>query len=112
MFLGWPDVKKPILSAYQEDASAEPLPADRPSASVMDVTENLRSKIYSIFCHLGELGCCLTQPQQVGCDALKLHVVKMFAGFENLPGLTTEDYVTLAIIRRYLDFKVNKSAPV
>ncbi|XP_072561946.1 cilia- and flagella-associated protein 69 isoform X1 [Paramormyrops kingsleyae] len=75
------DVKKPILSACQEDASAEPLPADRPSASVMDVTENLRSKIYSIFCRLG---------------------------FENLPGLSTEDYVTLAIIRRYLDFKVGE----
>nr|XP_023648812.1 cilia- and flagella-associated protein 69 [Paramormyrops kingsleyae] len=74
-------VKKPILSACQEDASAEPLPADRPSASVMDVTENLRSKIYSIFCRLG---------------------------FENLPGLSTEDYVTLAIIRRYLDFKVGE----
>uniref|UniRef100_A0A3B3RP28 Cilia and flagella associated protein 69 n=1 Tax=Paramormyrops kingsleyae TaxID=1676925 RepID=A0A3B3RP28_9TELE len=81
LFLGWPDVKKPILSACQEDASAEPLPADRPSASVMDVTENLRSKIYSIFCRLG---------------------------FENLPGLSTEDYVTLAIIRRYLDFKVGE----
>ena len=29
-------------------------------------------------------------------------------GFIELPGLTTEDHVTLTIIERYLDFKVRK----
>ncbi|XP_053114982.1 cilia- and flagella-associated protein 69 isoform X5 [Hemicordylus capensis] len=30
------------------------------------------------------------------------------AGFENLPGLSAKDFVTLAVIRRYLDFKVGE----
>ncbi|XP_013797026.2 cilia- and flagella-associated protein 69 isoform X3 [Apteryx mantelli] len=29
-------------------------------------------------------------------------------GFENLPGLSAKDFVTLAIIRRYLDFKIGE----
>lgn len=28
-------------------------------------------------------------------------------GFENLPGLSAKDFVTLAIIRHYIDFKVS-----
>lgn len=28
-------------------------------------------------------------------------------GFEDLPGLSAKDFVTLAIIRRYVDFKVS-----
>lgn len=28
-------------------------------------------------------------------------------GFENLPGLSAKDFITLAIIRRYIDFKVS-----
>ncbi|KAJ7991479.1 hypothetical protein DPEC_G00284300 [Dallia pectoralis] len=76
------DPKKPILCCYQEDAVAMvSLPADRPSASVMDVSENLRSKIHSVFCKLG---------------------------FESLPGLSTEDYITVSIVTRYLDFKVGE----
>ncbi|XP_029518882.1 cilia- and flagella-associated protein 69 isoform X2 [Oncorhynchus nerka] len=76
------DPKKPILCYYQEeDDSQVSLPANRPSAAVMDVSENLRSKIYSVFCKLG---------------------------FEALPGLSTEDYITLSIVTRYLDFKVGE----
>ncbi|KAL4629774.1 cilia- and flagella-associated protein 69 [Arapaima gigas] len=77
------DTKKPILSAYQDKdpESQAPLPADKPSAAVLDVMENLRAKIYSIFCKIG---------------------------FEDLPGLTAADYVTIAIIRKYLDFKVGE----
>ncbi|XP_031644694.1 cilia- and flagella-associated protein 69 isoform X6 [Oncorhynchus kisutch] len=76
------DPKKPILCYYQEeDDSQVSLPANRPSAAVMDVSENLRSKIYSVFCKLG---------------------------FEALPGLSMEDYITLSIVTRYLDFKVGE----
>ncbi|KAK6324004.1 hypothetical protein J4Q44_G00063430 [Coregonus suidteri] len=76
------DPKKPILCYYQEEEDAQvSLPANRPSAAVMDVSENLRSKIYSVFCKLG---------------------------FEALPGLSTEDYITLSIVTRYLDFKVGE----
>ena len=51
------------------------------SVSIVDVYENLRAKIYAVFARLG---------------------------FSDVPGLTTEDYVTLAVIEKYLDFKVCK----
>uniref|UniRef100_A0A3B4ZLS7 Cilia- and flagella-associated protein 69 ARM repeats domain-containing protein n=1 Tax=Stegastes partitus TaxID=144197 RepID=A0A3B4ZLS7_9TELE len=51
------------------------------SAAVLEISENLRAKIYSIFCKLG---------------------------FQELPGLSTKDYVTLSIVRRYLDLKVGE----
>uniref|UniRef100_A0A8D3B928 Cilia- and flagella-associated protein 69 ARM repeats domain-containing protein n=1 Tax=Scophthalmus maximus TaxID=52904 RepID=A0A8D3B928_SCOMX len=54
-------------------------PSNIPSAAVLEISENLRSKIFSIFCKLG---------------------------FQDLPGLSAKDYVTLSIVRRYLDFKV------
>ncbi|XP_055749833.1 cilia- and flagella-associated protein 69-like isoform X4 [Salvelinus fontinalis] len=76
------DPKKPILCYYQEEEDSQvSLPANRPSAAVMDVSENLRFKIYSVFCKLG---------------------------FEALPGLSTEDYITLSIVTRYLDFKLSQ----
>lgn len=34
-------------------------------------------------------------------------VINILLGFENLPGLSTKDFVTLAIIQRYIDFKVS-----
>ncbi|XP_071378837.1 cilia- and flagella-associated protein 69-like [Centroberyx affinis] len=78
---GIADPKRPILTCFQEADTQLSFPADRPSAAVMDVSENLRSKIYSIFCKLG---------------------------FQDLPGLSTKDYVTLSIVNRYLDFKVGE----
>ena len=32
-----------------------------------------------------------------------------FAGFNAVPGLSTLDYVTVAVIEKYLDFKVRKA---
>lgn len=75
------DAKKPLLCSYQEEEKVVSLPANSASAAVMDVSENMRAKIFSVFCKLG---------------------------FEDLAGLTTEDYVTLAIISRYLDFKLGE----
>ncbi|KAL0961948.1 hypothetical protein UPYG_G00333780 [Umbra pygmaea] len=76
------DPKKPILCCYQEGEDVVvPPSADRPSASVMEVFESVRAKIYSIFCKLG---------------------------FEALSELSTEDYITLSIVTRYLDFKVGE----
>ncbi|XP_035286559.1 cilia- and flagella-associated protein 69-like isoform X2 [Anguilla anguilla] len=66
-------------SCHQGADQVEPLPADRPTAVVMDVSDSLQSKIFSLFSKMG---------------------------FEDLPGLKTEDYVTLSIVSRYLDFKV------
>ncbi|KAM3858585.1 cilia- and flagella-associated protein 69 [Diretmus argenteus] len=73
------DPKRPIMGCYQKQDAQLSFPANQPSAAAMDVAENIRSKIYSIFCKLG---------------------------FQDLPGLSAKDYVTLSIVRRYLDFKV------
>ncbi|XP_062844662.1 cilia- and flagella-associated protein 69-like [Trichomycterus rosablanca] len=75
------DVKNPILSMYQEQEALQSVPANTPSPAVLDVSENLRAKIYTLFCRLG---------------------------FENLPGLTTEDQITLCVVNRYLDFKIGE----
>ncbi|XP_042331530.1 cilia- and flagella-associated protein 69 isoform X2 [Sceloporus undulatus] len=75
------DTKKPLLGQFQKTQEVIPMPASCPTIAVMDVAENMRAKIYCIICKLG---------------------------FENLPGLSAKDFVTLAIIRRYLDFKVGE----
>ncbi|XP_058948319.1 cilia- and flagella-associated protein 69 [Pocillopora verrucosa] len=73
------DLKKPLMGTVQERQGVIPLPADRPSQAIVDVSENMRAKIYSMFCKLG---------------------------FNAVPGLSTVDYVTVAIIEKYLDFKM------
>ncbi|XP_029022275.1 cilia- and flagella-associated protein 69-like isoform X2 [Betta splendens] len=73
------DPQKPILSSYQEEDSQLLFADNMLSAAVLEISENLRSKIYSIFARLG---------------------------FQDLPGLSKPDHVTLSIVRRYLDFKV------
>ncbi|KAF5927837.1 hypothetical protein HPG69_000743 [Diceros bicornis minor] len=75
------DTKKPLFTSFQEEQKVMPLPANCPTIAVMDVTENIRAKIYAV---LGKLD------------------------FENLPGLSAEDFVTLCIIHRYLDFKIGE----
>lgn len=73
------DLKKSLMGTVQERQGVIPLPADRPSQAIVDVSENMRAKIYSMFCKLG---------------------------FNAVPGLSTLDYVTVAIIEKYLDFKM------
>ncbi|XP_029414198.1 cilia- and flagella-associated protein 69 isoform X3 [Nannospalax galili] len=75
------DTKKPLFTSFQEEQKIMPLPANCPSIAVMDVAENIRAKIYAV---LGKLD------------------------FENLPGLSAEDFITLCIIHRYLDFKIGE----
>ncbi|XP_072010337.1 cilia- and flagella-associated protein 69 [Engystomops pustulosus] len=75
------DAKRPLVGQLQEDQELIPMPASSYSIAVMEVAENIRAKIYSVFSKLG---------------------------FENLPGLSALDYVTLSIISRYLDFKVGE----
>ncbi|XP_066484602.1 cilia- and flagella-associated protein 69 [Tiliqua scincoides] len=75
------DTKKPLAGQFQKQQQVIPMPATCPTIAVMEVAENMRAKIYCLICKLG---------------------------FENLPGLSAKDFVTLAIIRRYLDFKVGE----
>ncbi|XP_038151960.1 cilia- and flagella-associated protein 69-like [Cyprinodon tularosa] len=78
---GIKDPKKPLQTRFQEDGSSLSFPANKPSAAVLETSENLRAKFYLLLCSLG---------------------------FQGLPGLLAEDYMTLGIIRRYLDFKVGE----
>ncbi|NXF87402.1 CFA69 protein, partial [Eubucco bourcierii] len=73
------DMKQPMAGSFQRQQEVVPLPATCPSFAIMEVSENARAKLYCLFCKLG---------------------------FEALPGLSAQDFVTLAIVRRYLDFKV------
>ncbi|XP_074543190.1 cilia- and flagella-associated protein 69 [Halichoeres trimaculatus] len=75
------DPQRPILMGHQQEDTQPSFPANAPSAAVLELSEGLRSKIYSIFSKLG---------------------------FQDLPGLSTQHYVTLSIVRRYLDFKVGE----
>ncbi|NWU41010.1 CFA69 protein, partial [Hylia prasina] len=75
------DAKRPIVTSFQKQQKAFPLPASCPSFAIMEISESIRAKVYSLFCKLG---------------------------FENLPGLSPKDLVTLAIIQRYIDFKIGE----
>ncbi|NXM10572.1 CFA69 protein, partial [Ploceus nigricollis] len=75
------DIKRPIATSFQKQQKVIPLPASCPSFAIMEISESIRAKIYSLFCKLG---------------------------FENLPGLSAKDFVTLAIIQRYIDFKIGE----
>ncbi|XP_061202118.1 cilia- and flagella-associated protein 69 [Neopsephotus bourkii] len=75
------DIKRPIASSFQKPQEVIPLPANCPSFAIMEISENIQAKLYSLLCKLG---------------------------FENLPGLSTKDRVTLAIIQHYIDFKVGE----
>ncbi|XP_064560335.1 cilia- and flagella-associated protein 69 isoform X1 [Zonotrichia leucophrys gambelii] len=75
------DPKRPVMTSFQRQQKVIPVPACCPSFSVMEISESIRAKIYSLFWKLG---------------------------FENLPGLSAKDVVTLAIIQHYIDFKVGE----
>lgn len=75
------DAERPLVGQFQEEQQVVPMPANCFSVAIMEVAENIRAKIYSVFSRLG---------------------------FENLPGLSALDYVTLSVISRYLDFKVGE----
>ncbi|NXJ77092.1 CFA69 protein, partial [Trogon melanurus] len=75
------DMKSPIAGSFQKQQEVIPMPANCPSFAIMEISENIRAKIYSLLCKLG---------------------------FENLPGLSAKDFVTLPIIRHYIDFKVRE----
>ncbi|NXQ45857.1 CFA69 protein, partial [Catharus fuscescens] len=75
------DTKRPIVTSFQKRQKVIPVPANCPSFAIMEISESIRAKVYSLFCKLG---------------------------FENLPGLSAKDFVTLAIIQRYIDFKIGE----
>lgn len=48
------DITKPLMGALQEFQGVVPLPASNPSQSIVDVSENMRAKLYSLFCKIGK----------------------------------------------------------
>ncbi|XP_057683985.1 cilia- and flagella-associated protein 69-like isoform X1 [Corythoichthys intestinalis] len=75
------DPKQPILAHRKVDDKQLMSNLDTVSATVLEMQENLLAKIYLTLCRIG---------------------------FEDLPGLSIKDRVTLSIIKRYLDFKVSE----
>ncbi|CAB4031145.1 Hypothetical predicted protein, partial [Paramuricea clavata] len=74
------DLHKPLMGKVQMGCvSSIPLPADVASPAIVEVSENIRAKIYTIFSKLG---------------------------FNDIAGLSTMDYVTLAVIENYFEFKM------
>ncbi|XP_033127845.1 cilia- and flagella-associated protein 69-like [Anneissia japonica] len=72
------DPANPLMGTLQAREGVESQPADCTSRAILDVFENLRAKIYSLFCKIG---------------------------FADLPGLSVNDLVTLSIIEKYLELK-------
>ncbi|CAG5115816.1 unnamed protein product [Candidula unifasciata] len=75
------DISHPLMGSYQAGVGIVPQPASYISQAIADVGENNRAKIYSLFSKIG---------------------------FTDLPGLTVTDHVSLAIIEKYLDFKLGE----
>lgn len=71
----------PLMGRIQMESGFCSQPACCASQAIVDVTENMRGKIYCLFCKLG---------------------------FDDLPGLEVTDHVTLVIIEKYLGFKMGE----
>ncbi|KAK3109030.1 hypothetical protein FSP39_021501 [Pinctada imbricata] len=75
------DITKPLMGTLQENQGVISLPASNPSQAIVDVSENMRAKLYSLFCKIG---------------------------WSDLAGLSVEDHVTLVVLEKYLDFKMGE----
>ena len=42
------------MGTFQEQAGIKPLPANQPSHAITDISENMRAKIYALFCKIGK----------------------------------------------------------
>lgn len=69
------------MGLLQQSVPVVPLKHFEPSRAILDLIDNMRSKIYGFFCKIG---------------------------FVDLPGLHEEDYVTLCVIENFLDFKMGE----
>jgi len=78
----------------------------------MDLSENLRAKVYSVFCKLGNgtrqrRVVQFSMIQRTGENSgVCFDPSCVPQGFHDLYGLSTKDHLTLSIVKRYLDFKV------
>jgi hypothetical protein len=92
-----------LESAEREELIESSLPSHVPSRSIVEVSENMRAKIYGLFCKLGKLKNLFNRKKQIinlNCFCFTKK------GFNDLSGITNQDQLTLCIIENYLDFKV------
>lgn len=47
--------QQPLVGAEQNACGVPPIPSHCPSAAIIDVTENMRAKVYALCCKLGML---------------------------------------------------------
>ena len=105
-----------------------PLPANCPSRAIVDVSENIRAKIYAIFCKIGQWSLFMIQCSSVEAEMLFNWIcinfddnnddndvdndddspLRSVSGFIELPGINNEDHVTLSIIEHYYDLKLGE----
>ena len=45
--------QQPLVGAEQNACGVPPIPSHCPSASIIDITENMRAKVYALCCKLG-----------------------------------------------------------
>ena len=69
------------MDLLQQSVSITSISCFEPSRAILDLNDNMRSKIYGFFCKLG---------------------------FRELPGFHQEDFITLYIIENFLDFKLDE----
>ncbi len=74
------NTSKPLAPNDNEEI-VDSYPSHIPSRAIVEVSENMRAKIYGLFCKIG---------------------------FYDLSGITNEDQLTLFIIQSYLDFKIGE----
>ena len=49
------DIKQPLTTTLQLEQGVIPLAASCLSPAIVDVSENMRAKLYALFCKMGEL---------------------------------------------------------
>jgi hypothetical protein len=72
------ETSRPLLTKSQSEHGVLSLPSHVQTSAIVDIGDNLRAKIFSMFCKIG---------------------------FNNVPGLVSQDYISVAIIEKYMCFK-------
>ena len=51
------DPDRPLMGRFQANQGVIPMPASCPSQAIVDVSENMRAKLYALFGKIGEWIC-------------------------------------------------------
>ena len=88
------------MGKEQNDCGMPPIATHCPSAAITDVTENMRAKIYTLCCKMGNI-------HPISVTFFSFNSNCFHKGFQFMDiELSMEDRITMCIIENYLDFKV------